>query len=43
MGCRVLICQFLGTGYCVSTVALDEEAIKKYIRDQNKSDNYLRL
>ena len=29
---------FWATGYCVSTVGLDEETIRKYIRDQNKSD-----
>ncbi len=43
-------CQLLGTkritgssfwaaGYCVSTVGLDEETIKKYIRDQDEADN----
>jgi len=26
---------FWATGYCVSTVGLDEEMIRKYIRDQN--------
>ena len=26
------------TGYCVSTVGLDEEMIKKYIREQDNSD-----
>ena len=26
---------FWATGYCVSTVGLDEEAIRRYIRDQN--------
>ena len=29
---------FWATGYCVSTVGLDEETIKKYIRDQDGSD-----
>jgi putative transposase len=29
---------FWATGYCVSTVGLDEETIRKYIRDQSKSD-----
>ena len=29
---------FWATGYCVSTVGLDEETIKKYIRDQDDSD-----
>jgi putative transposase len=29
---------FWATGYCVSTVGLDEDAIKKYIRDQDKID-----
>jgi putative transposase len=27
---------FWATGYCVSTVGLDEETIKQYIRDQEK-------
>jgi len=34
--------ELLGTKrmtYCVSTVGLDEEMIKKYIREQDKSDN----
>jgi REP-associated tyrosine transposase len=26
---------FWAAGYCVSTIGLDEEMIKKYIRDQN--------
>ncbi len=30
---------FWAKGYCVSTVGLDEETIKKYIRDQDKDDN----
>ena len=29
---------FWATGYCVSTVGLDEDTIRKYIRNQNKSD-----
>ena len=29
---------FWSRGYCVSTVGLDEEAIKKYVRWQNKRD-----
>ena len=29
---------FWATGYCVSTVGLDEEKIKQYIKDQDKSD-----
>ena len=29
---------FWATGYCVSTVGLDEDTIKKYIRDQEKID-----
>lgn len=27
---------FWATGYCVSTVGLDEERIRKYIREQDK-------
>ncbi len=30
---------FWATGYCVSTVGLDEEMIKKYIKEQDKSGN----
>lgn len=30
---------FWATGYCVSTVGLDEEAIKKYIREPDNSEN----
>ena len=30
---------FWATGYCVSTVGLDEEVIRKYIRDQEKLEN----
>ena len=29
---------FWATGYCVSTVGLDEEKIKQYIKDQDKLD-----
>ena len=29
---------FWSIGYCVSTVGLDEETIKKYIRDQDDTD-----
>ena len=30
---------FWAVGYCVSTVGLDEETIKKYIRDQEKLES----
>lgn len=30
---------FWAVGYCVSTVGLDEEVIKKYIRDQEKLES----
>jgi hypothetical protein len=30
--------KFLGEGYCVSTVGRDEQAIKKYIREQEAED-----
>ena len=30
---------FWATGYCVSTIGLDEEMIKKYIRDQDERDD----
>ena len=30
---------FWATGYCVSTVGLDEDLIKQYIKDQDKLDN----
>ena len=30
---------FWATGYCVSTVGLDEETIRKYIRDQDKLES----
>jgi len=29
---------FWARGYCVSTVGLDENVIRKYIRDQEKSE-----
>ena len=29
---------FWATGYCVSTVGLDEETIRKYIKEQNDPD-----
>jgi putative transposase len=29
---------FWATGYCVSTVGLDEEKIKRYIKDKDKLD-----
>jgi putative transposase len=29
---------FWSRGYCVSTVGLDEETIKKYIREQEKRE-----
>ena len=34
---------FWTRGYCVSTVGLDEETIRKYIRDQEKHDKQLEL
>ena len=30
---------FWAKGYCASTVGLDEEMIKRYIRDQSNSNN----
>jgi putative transposase len=33
---RVAGLHFWARGYCVSTVGLDEETIRKYIREQNK-------
>ena len=30
--------EFWARGYCVSTVGLDEEKIRQYIRDQEKLD-----
>ena len=35
---RVSGLHFWARGYCVSTVGLDEEDIRKYIRDQEKRD-----
>ena len=35
---RVYGMHFWATGYCVSTVGLDEEQIRKYIREQDKLD-----
>ena len=31
---------FWSRGYCVSTVGIDEETIKKYVRDQWKNDQF---
>ena len=31
--------QFWATGYCVSTVGLDEDRIRKYIREQDKLES----
>ena len=36
---RVTGLHFWARGYCVSTVGLDEETIRKYIRDQEKIEN----
>jgi putative transposase len=35
---RVFGLHFWARGYCVSTVGLDEETIRNYIRDQEKSE-----
>jgi REP-associated tyrosine transposase len=35
---RVTGLHFWSRGYCVSTVGLDEETIRKYIRDQEKHE-----
>jgi putative transposase len=35
---RVTGMHFWARGYCVSTVGLDEAAVKKYIRDQEKTE-----
>ncbi len=32
---------FWSRGYCVSTVGIDEETIKKYVQDQWKHDKYI--
>jgi len=36
---RITGMHFWARGYCVSTVGLDEETIRKYIREQEKIDN----
>jgi len=36
---RVTGLHFWSRGYCVSTVGLDEETIRKYIREQEKQEN----
>ena len=36
---RVTGMHFWARGYCVSTVGLDEDTIRKYIREQEKIDN----
>jgi putative transposase len=35
---RVSVLHFWARGYCVSTVGLDEDTIRKYIREQEKSE-----
>jgi len=35
---RVTGLHFWATGYCVSTVGLDEEKVREYVRDQEKQD-----
>jgi len=35
---RVSGLHFWARGYCVSTVGLDEETIRKYIREQEKDE-----
>ncbi len=35
---RVTGLHFWATGYCVSTVGYDEEAVRKYIREQEEQD-----
>ena len=35
---RMIGLHFWATGYCVSTIGLDEEIIRKYIRDQDKQE-----
>jgi putative transposase len=39
---RVTGLHFWSRGYCVSTVGLDEETIRKYIRDQEKHEKQQR-
>jgi putative transposase len=36
---RVTGMHFWAKGYCVSTVGLDEETIRQYIREQENKDN----
>ena len=36
---RVSNMHFWATGYCVSTVGLDEETVRKYIQEQDKLDS----
>ena len=36
---RVTGLHFWSRGYCVSTVGLDEDTVRKYIRDQEKEEN----
>ncbi len=38
---RMTELHFWATGYCVSTVGLDEERVRKYVRDQDKRDRQL--
>ena len=35
---RVTGVHFWATGYCVSTIGLDEEKVRQYVRDQEKQD-----
>ena len=35
---RVTGLYFWAKGYCISTVGLDEEIVRKYIREQEKND-----
>jgi len=35
---RMVGLHFWATGYCVSTVGLDEETVRKYVRDQESRD-----
>ena len=37
---RVTGLHFWSRGYCVSTIGLDEEVIRKYIRDQEKLEKH---
>jgi putative transposase len=36
---RIVGLHFWATGYCVSTVGLDEAAVREYIRDQEKMES----